>query len=198
MNAEQVVNKILSDAREQAEVIAEQAARQSDTQKRQLEQELSAYLAETDRLAKEAAEDKRSRMLAAARMENSRALLAAKVKLLNEVFARAETQIAQLPDETHKALMTKLILKAVQTGDEEVIIGKNERRINDEFIKQVNRELGPGFRGNLRLSSERLDIKGGFILSRGKVRINASVEVLVSRLREAIETELAAELFAQK
>ena len=198
MNAEQVVNKILSDAREQAEVIAEQAARQSDTQKRQLEQELSAYLAETDRLAKEAAEDKRSRMLAAARMENSRALLAAKVKLLNEVFARAETQIAQLPDETHKALMTKLIVKAVQTGDEEVIIGKNERRINDEFIKQVNRELGPGFRGNLRLSSERLDIKGGFILSRGKVRINASVEVLVSRLREAIETELAAELFAQK
>jgi V/A-type H+-transporting ATPase subunit E len=197
MNAEQVVNKILSEAHQQASAIAEQAAQKNDAQTRQLEQELSAYRAETERQAKDAAEDKRSRMLAAARMDNARALLAAKGELLNEVFKRAEQRIVQMPDDAYRALMVKLMVQAVQTGDEEVIVGKDERRINDDLIKQVNRQLGAGFRGNLRLSDKRADIKGGFILSRGKVRMNGSVEVLIDRLREAMETELAAELFAE-
>lgn len=196
MNAEQVVNKILSEAQQQAAAIAQEAQQKNEAIKRQFEQELSAYRAETDRLAKEAAEDKRSRMLAAARMDNSRSLLAAKVELLNEVFKRAEQRVLQMPDDAYRALMSKLMIAAVQTGDEEVIIGKNERRINDDLIKQVNRQLGAGFKGNLRLSDKRAEIKGGFILSRGKVRMNASVEVLVGRLRETAETELAAELFA--
>ena len=76
-----------------------------------------------------------------------------------------------------------------------MIVGKAERRIDDGFIKQVNRSLGAGFKGNLRLSDQRADIKGGFILARGKVRMNAGVEVLVERLRESLETELAARLF---
>lgn len=196
MNAEQVVNKILSEARQQAAAIAEQMQQKNDAQKRQLEQELSACRAETDRLAKEAAEDKRSRMLAAARMDNARALLAAKVELLDKVFDTAEKRIAQMPDDAYRAMMTQLMVKAVQTGDEEVIVGRDERRINDDLIKQVNRQLGAGFKGNLRLSDKRAEIKGGFILSRGKVQMNASVEVLVGRLRETMETELAAELFA--
>ncbi len=196
MNAEQVVNKILSEAQQQAAAIAQDAQQKNDAAKRQFEQELSACRAETDRLAKEAAEDKRSRMLAAARMDNGRALLAAKVELLNEVFKRAEQRVVQMPDEAYQALMSKLMAAAVQTGDEEVIVGKDERRINDELIKQVNRQLGAGFKGNLRLGDKRAAINGGFILSRGKVQMNASVEVLIGRLREALETELAAELFA--
>jgi len=196
MNAEQVVNKILSEAQQQAAAIAQEAQQKNEAVKRQFEQELSACRAETDRLAKEAAEDKRLRMLAAARMNNNRALLAAKVELLNEVFKRAEQRVVQMPDDAYQALMSKLMIAAVQTGDEEVIIGKNERRINDDLIKQVNRQLGTGFKGNLRLSDKRADIKGGFILSRGKVQMNASVEVLIERLRETMETELAAELFA--
>ena len=195
MNAEQVVNKILAEARQQAEAIIQDASEKRDRQHRQLQDELSAYRDETQRLADEAAEDRRSRLLAAARMDNARALLTAKTELLDAVFRKAEERIAQLPDESYKALMAKLMSKAVETGDEEVIVGKNERRIGADFIKQVNRSLGAGFKGNLRLSDKHADIKGGFVLSRGKVRINASVEVLVERLREAMETELAARLF---
>ena len=44
--------------------------------------------------------------------------------------------------------------QAVETGDEEVIVGKNEKRIDQDFIKKVNRELGAGFKGNLRLSDQ--------------------------------------------
>ncbi len=196
MNAEHVVNKILSEAKQQAEAIGREAAEKRDQHNRQLEQELSAYRQETQRLADEAAEDRRSRMLAAARMQNARALLAAKTEMLDEVFKKAEDRIVGLPDEPYKALISRLMVQAVETGDEEVIVGKDERRITADLIKQVNRQLGTGFKGNLRLAETRAAIKGGFILSRGRVQMNASVEVLIDQVRETMESELAATLFA--
>ena len=196
MNAEHVVNKILSEAKQQAEAIGREAAEKRDQHNRQLEQELSSYRQETQRLADEAGEDRRSRMLAAARMQNARALLAAKTEILDEVFKKAEDRIVGLPDEPYKALISRLMVQAVETGDEEVIVGKDERRITADLIKQVNRQLGTGFKGNLRLAETRASIKGGFILSRGRVQMNASVEVLIDQVRETMESELAATLFA--
>ena len=87
------------------------------------------------------------------------------------------------------------MIKAVETGSEEVIVGKNENRIDSNFIKQVNRQLGPGYKGNLHLSDEKADISGGFILRRGKVQINASTEVLIGNVREDLEIQIAGELF---
>ena len=87
------------------------------------------------------------------------------------------------------------MVKAVETGAEEVIIGKNETRITDSFIKQVNRKLGTGFKGNLLLARERANISGGFILRRGKVQINVSTDVMVAQARENLEMELAQEMF---
>ena len=195
MNAEQVVNKILSEADQQAEAIMQEACEKRDRLDKQLAEALSTYQDETRRLAQEAAADRRERMLASARMDNARAALAAKSELLDEVFSKAVERIVKLPDESYKALMTQLMTEAVETGDETVIVGKDETRINSEFIKQINRQLGTGFKGNLRLADKHADIKGGFILARGKVQMNASVEVLVERLREAIETDVAAKLF---
>lgn len=196
MNAEQVVDKILSQAKAEAQTILCEAGAKADSQKTRLQAELAEYDRQTEVLAAEAAEDKRRRMLAAARMSNSASRLTAKVQLLDEVFRKARERLVQLPDEHYKAMMTRLMTQAVQTGDEEVIVGQDERRINDEFIKQINRQLGTGFKGNLRLSDRRAPIQGGFILSRGKVQMNASVDVLIDQLREAMETELAAKLFA--
>jgi V/A-type H+-transporting ATPase subunit E len=57
--------------------------------------------------------------------------------------------------------------------------------------------LGPGYRGNLHLARDRADISGGFILRRGQVQINASIEVLIQRAREELEMELTNELFGE-
>jgi V/A-type H+-transporting ATPase subunit E len=196
MNAEQVIEKILSQAKAEAQTLLAEAKKKADAQKAKLRTELAEYEKQTEAMAAAAAEDKRQRMLAGSRMSNATALLTAKAELLDEVFKKAQERVIQLPDEQYKTLMTKLMTQAVQTGDEEVLVGKEERRINDEFIKQINRQLGTGFKGNLRLSDRRVPIKGGFILSRGKVQMNASVDVLIERLRETMETELAAKLFA--
>jgi vacuolar-type H+-ATPase subunit E/Vma4 len=104
--------------------------------------------------------------------------------------------LGDLPDKEYRALCTKLMLDAVETGDEEVVIDKNEKRIDQEFIKQVNRELGPGYKGNLKLSDERQDLGAGFILKRGNIKTNVSIDVLLDQARKELEIELAKELFS--
>jgi len=128
-------------------------------------------------------------------MDIAKEYLARKRKILDEVFRKARQQLKNLSDEDYRKLCSKLILKAVETGDEEVIVDNNETRIDQEFIKQINRELGTGYKGNLRLAKEKQSLGGGFILRRGKIKNNVSFEVLLTQARKELEIELAKELF---
>ncbi|MBM4103645.1 MAG: hypothetical protein FJ263_06270 [Planctomycetes bacterium] len=195
MNGNQIIDNILSDVRRQADEIVRQANEQRDLQTATLDREMAAFGQETERLAREAAESRKSQLLAAVRMQNGRQILAARGQILDELFGRVKQRIEQMPDNEYLDLMKKLLVKCVQIGQEEVVIGKNENRINQAFINKLNVELLWQAKGGLRLSATREDIGGGFILSAGKVRINSSTDVMVSQLRDKMEMELAAELF---
>lgn len=196
MEAQQVINKILSEAQSEADKIKSDAQEKQSALTTEFDKQLSEYKSQTDTLAKKAGEDKKSHMLAAARMDITKKYLAEKRKLLQEVFDRAREKLVSMPDEQYKQLMLKLLKTAVETGDEEVIVDENEKRIDHEFIKQVNRELGPGYHGNLRLSDDKEPIGGGLVLRRGKIRNNVSLAVLLDGARKDLEIELAKELFA--
>ena len=198
MNAEQVVEKILSEANAEAEKIKASAGEKCADSETQLKSRLADYRKETEVLSREAAEDKRARVSAMAKMELRKEHLAAKIALLDEVFEKVRQRIKSLPDAEYADLTTALAVKAVQSGDEEVVIGKEEKRINQELIKKINRKLGPGFKGNLHLAGDRADIDGGFILRRGKVQVNVSIEVLLAAARDKFEIELAEELFGEE
>lgn len=199
MNAEQVVQKILAEANAEAEKIISDAKAKVAEKGAHLDAEIAEFDMKSEGFAKEAAEDKFQRVLANARMTNAKQVLTAKVAILDEVFDKAKTTINQLPDDQYLLLMTTLLKKAIETGDEEVIIGKNETRIDDKFISQFNKQLSSGgTKSNLRLSAERAGIAGGFILSRGKVQVNASTDVMMDTLRESMSIELAEELFTDE
>jgi V/A-type H+-transporting ATPase subunit E len=195
MDAEQVVGKILSEANAEADKITGAAKDKCAAQQAELSETLAEYAKETETLAAEAGADKKSRMLAGARMELSKQYLAAKGVLLNKVFEMATDQVKGLSDKKYAELMGGLMEKAVETGDEEIVPGKTDARIDGELVKQVNRKLGPGFKGNLRLSSEKAEIEGGFVLKRGNVKTNVSVEVLISTVRSELEMEIAEQMF---
>lgn len=196
MEAKEVVEKILSDARAEAEKIKKQAEGKEAAEQAKLGKQLDKYKKQTEALAQKAGKDKKLHLLAAARMDIAKEYLAEKRKMLDEVFAQARERLQNLPDDDYRRLMTKLMLGAVETGDEEVVIDNNEARIDQAFIEQVNRELGPGQKGNLRLAKERQNLGGGFILRRGKIKNNVSLEVLLAQARKELEIELAKELFS--
>lgn len=195
MEAEQVIEKILSDARAEAEKIIKDAEQKQADEQEKLAQQLEEYGRQTQELAGRAAEDKRRRILAAARMQIAKDRLAEKARILDDVFEQAQKQLKELPDEEFFEFITRLMLAAVETGDEEVIVDKNETRIDHRFVKQVNRRLGPGYKGNLRLAEQKQDIGGGFVLRRGKIKNNVSFDVLLTQARNDLDIELAKQLF---
>jgi len=197
MEAQSVIDKILADAQAEAERITKEAEEKESLEQAKLTSQLQEYKRQTEILADRAGKDEKSHILAAARMEIAGELLAEKRKILDEVFELARRQLKSLPDDEYGKLITKLMLGAVETGDEEVILDKNENRIDQQFINMVNQQLCSSKKGNLRLSEEEQDIEGGFILRRGRIKTNVSFDVLLDRARNELEIELAKELFGK-
>jgi len=196
MEAEQVVQKILSDAKAEAEDIRKQADDKEAAEQAKIDDQLAEYEKQTDSITQKAADAKKLHLLAAARMDMAKQFLAEKRKILDEVFAQVREKLLSLPDDQYRRLITNLMLKAVETGDEEVIIDENEKRIDRNLIDHVNQRLNPNQKPNLRLSEEKQNLGGGFILKRDKIKNNVSFGVLLAQARRDLEIELAKELFS--
>ena len=194
MSAEKVVEKILSDAKTQAEKIKAEA----DGKVKELTDHTVVQLADFDKetaeLEQKAFEEAKSRVLATARMEIAKQNLQTRKTLIDDVFVKAADVIKNMNDTDYVQLMKKLLVACVETGDEQIVTGKNETRLAAEFLSAVNSELGS--KGNLTLADDKADIEAGFILRKGKIRMNVSLEVLLGQIREELETEIAKELFS--
>ncbi len=194
MQAEQVIEKILSDARAQAEAIKKQAEDREAAETARLKEDLTRFEQETKTLAEKAGADERSQRLAVARMEVAKEYLAAKAGLLDEVFAQARQSVEKLPDGEYRELMARLMAEAVETGDEKVVPGKNDARIDAGLVAEVNARLKD--KGKLALADQKHNFGAGFLLQRGKVRTNVSIDVLVQQARKDLEIEVAKDLFS--
>lgn len=195
MEAKQVVDKILADAQAEAKKIKKQTEAKESQEQAKLDKQLEEYKKQTGILAKKAGEDEESHILAAARMDIAKQLLAEKRKILEEVFEQARKKVQEMPEQEYRNLCTKLLLEAVETGDEEVILDKKDKRIDQEFIDRVNKQLSSKGKGELKISDQKLDIGGGFILKRGQIKTNVSLDVLLEQARKELEIDLAKELF---
>ena len=195
MEATQVVDKILANAKAEAQKIKKQTDASEAAEQAKLNEQLNEYKKQTEVLAKKAGEDEEPHIMAAARMDIAKQLLTEKRKILDEVFEQARQQLQNLPEHDYRSLCNKLMLEAVETGDEEVIIDKKDNRINQDFIDQVNRQLSSKGKGELRLSEQKQNIGAGFILKRGKIKTNVSLDVLLNQARKELEIDLAKELF---
>jgi len=196
MGAEEVVEKILAEAKAEAKKIKKQAAEKEAAEQEKFKEQLDEHKKQTNALAEKLGREKKLHLLAAARMEISKEHLAEKSKILDEVFEQARQQLLKLSDDQYRTFCTNLMLEAVETGDEEVIIDTNENRIDEKFIRQINHKLGPERKGNLKLSNQKQPIGAGFILKRGKIKNNVSLDVLLARARKDLEIDLAKELFS--
>ncbi len=194
MEADQVITKILSDARAQAEAIKKQAEEREAAETARLNEDLARFEQETRTLAEKAAADERSQRLAVARMEAAKEYVTAKASLLDGVFAEARQKIEKLPDAEYRELMARLMAAAVETGDEKVVPGRNDARIDAKLVADVNARLKD--KGRLTLADEKHGFGGGFLLQRGKVRTNVSIDVLVGQARKDLEIEAAKDLFS--
>lgn len=195
MNPQQVVDKILAEAKAEAEKIRRQAQEHQAAEQARFEEQMARFKEQTQQMAAQAAEAEKAQLLALARMEAMKDYLAEKVSLLDEVFAQSRQRIRELPGDQYRQLMVRLLAEAVETGDEQVVAAKDDDRIDQNLVNQVNRQLADKGKGSLSLSEEKHDLGGGFLLKRGRIRTNVTTGVLVGQARNDLVIELNKDLF---
>lgn len=195
MDTNQVVQKIISEAQAKANQIKAEADIKINALKAQADNELSQFQLETQRLSQKALSESKDRILAAARMAASKMETETKRMLLNRVIEKTADNIKSMKDDQYLNLMEGLIIASVKTGNEELIVGKNEKRINDGFVAKINQKLGD--KGKIKISPEKTDIDAGFILRQGKSQVNASIDVMLKVAAQRLEGKLAIQLFGK-
>jgi len=199
MDANQVVEKILSEAQAGADKIKSAAEQKAGAFRQTGDAQLAEYQRQTEQLVLAAETEEKNRVLATARLAAGKELIQTKRDLLDSVIERAGQTIKKLGDAEYLSLMESLMLKAVRSGSEEIIIDKNETRINEAFVSKINQKLSAeGKNGGLHLSADRADIKAGFILKQDKTSVNAALDVLLKQAAGELEGKLAELLFGRR
>jgi V/A-type H+-transporting ATPase subunit E len=197
MSLEAIVDKILKDAREQTSRIEGESRTKIQSIQSQCEETVRDLLEASRKRAEKLAEDQRRKLLSMTELEVRKEVLALKQEMIGTVFEKSISQLLEGDEERYSALLKKLILDADLEGDEELILNQKDReRIGNDLIREINEKLLKAKRkGDLWLSRESRQIRGGVILRRGRKEVNCSVESIIYSKRDELEAKVVRILF---
>ncbi|MBU2590982.1 MAG: V-type ATP synthase subunit E family protein [Nitrospinota bacterium] len=197
MALKDIIDKIRKDTADQVSNIRSDAQKEADKLLKEAEERGSK---EADAILKKGKADaahRLHRMEQVASVQARKGLLATKQEVMGEVFATALERLSNIPDKEYAELLKKMVVDAAVTGDEEVLLHASDvTRLGKGWITAVNSALtGTGKKGGLKFSSDNLEEKGGFVLKRGKVKINSTFVSLLKSCRDRLEPKIAKVLF---
>jgi len=197
MTIKDISEKIISDARIQADKIIAQAEDNANNiikkGKKEAENIKNIILYKSN----QEASLRKSKILTEANLEAKKIILSEKQKIIENVFNKASESILKLDDKDYRNIIKKMILDNIETGDETIFIDhSDQKKISESFIEDINKELkSKGEKGELKLSTSYLPIKGGVVIGSGKIRKNISLEFLLKKIREELEIQISKDLF---
>ena len=178
------IDRILGDARAEADDITDRYQAQANNE--------AAELAAKNQ---KAAAEREERLVSTAQMEARKVGLAAKQEMVEKAYALALEKLCSMPDEKYVQTVADLLVQAVPNGRGAVIFAPAEReRIGEAAVRAANEKLHGG---KLTLAEETRPLKGGFILSDGKVEVNCSFDTLVRLQKTETAGEVAKRLFSE-
>jgi V/A-type H+-transporting ATPase subunit E len=198
MSVETITEKIISDAQAEVLRIEAQVAEKAKKVEAEQREQTKAIEKEAEYEAQRRAQDRHKKDIATAELELRKALLAQKQRLIQQVFNKALERLADLKGEKYERFILELLMKVVEVGDEEVIFSDADgRNTGQKLLQEANSRLAKaGKKGALRLVKEDRDLHGGFILRRGKMEVNCSLNSLFESVREELEPQVAEVLFS--
>ena len=183
-----ICSAIISDAEKYADETVKAAEEYADKKRKEAEFKVQAYALSQEDLAGKEIADVSAKNAAAERMEKKKVLLAAKVDLLNDVYARLETKLGTLRGEEIKAFTENLIGKYAEEGDEIVVAANSS--INAETVAEfpISKKL------SLKVSGGG-DFSGGFMIKGKAYDRDFSFGAIVRSVKEQTESEISTKLF---
>jgi vacuolar-type H+-ATPase subunit E/Vma4 len=198
MALEDILKKISEDARAEADSLVSVSRAEAESLREKARKEAETLRAGLMRKAKERAENHADRVKVLAGLDQRKEILKEKKRLLDETFEQARKRLLNLSPGEYLAFLKPLILKTVESGNEEIIPSAAQKNLfTPDFLKSLNDALGIE-KGHLRLSGESGNFSGGFILREGNRETNMTLESLIDSQRDTLEPQIARTLFGEK
>ncbi len=206
MGAQQILDAILAEAKQDADAIINDAVATSeatvDKAKAAAEKDAASVLAR----AKADAEENARRDMLGAQLTARKSALQTRRQLLDEAFSKAVDALCALPDADYEKLIVSLALGAVETGSELLQVSADDTaKYTKPFagkkplLETLNDALtAAGKPGKLSLAKEPGDFKGGFCLIGELTDIDCSFDALIANYRDAGEPAVSALIFGEK
>ncbi|NLK96395.1 MAG: V-type ATP synthase subunit E [Clostridiales bacterium] len=196
-NISNLTSKIQKDAEERKESILNAAIEEKNKILSKKENAAKAVEAQMIEKAKIEAVTRKERIISSAELQARNEKLKAKQTIIQEVFDKSVDELCKLDNNSYKKFILDSILSLNIDGDETLIINDALRNLVDaSLLEEINKGLtAKGLKGEISLSNETANFKGGFILEKNGIEINNTFEALVSSLKEELEFEVAKELF---
>ncbi len=198
MSLENILSEILKEGEEEKLNIIRDAREKADNILAKAKREIEEYKESEEEKIKKESQAVKERIITAFELEREKELLKTKKELLDGVFQGVLEKIVSLPKEEYLAFLAGLILEYAQTGRELLYLSDRDKNLVDKaFLDDVNKKLKEkGKAGNVKLAEESVPISGGVILGAEKIRINASLELILEDAREKWEKEVGQILFS--
>ncbi len=210
MGAEAILDKIRQNGAEEAAALRKQGDERAKAAADQIradgEKEAEFLLENARRTVAEM--EKREALMAG--LEVRKNTLAARRSVMEEAFQLAHEQLSALPDDKWEALISRLVLKAAESGTEVLEIPAKDREKYEaipegalpilgekSFLKRLNAALKESGREGKLTLSDAADIPDGFRLVGPVFDVNASFDTLLSLVREEAEQEIYHILYPQ-
>ena len=187
MSIEKITGRIMQEAKDEAAALTNAAREEAEA--RLAEAKAQAEAIQKD-LAAKAAQDAatlKERKNSVAELEARKLILGAKQEMIEKSFEEAAKQLADMPADKYLNFILGQ-LKGCTEG--EVVLSKKD-------LGRIGEALGAKLAGTgLKVSRETADIAGGFIMKKGDVTVNGSLESSLDAVRKQITAQIAGVLFS--
>ena len=192
MSIEKITSAIIDEAQTECEQTMNPAKAQSRGSIKTLEERI---VIETD-VAVKAAEEEREKIISRRRsvadIDSKKIILRKKQELIRECFAQAIDYIVSMEEDRYVSFLAAAG-KGSGLKEGMLIFNEKERKsIGQKVVDALNREVDGG---NYVLSDETRNLKGGYMLQKGQVYINNSVEAMVEDKSRELTGDVAGILF---
>lgn len=186
-----IKKKIEGEAQREAEEILERA----EERKRQIALKMQEDINNLERVSQERLKKEEKEILRrreiVANLDVKKIDLGVRRSLMEKAYDEALRVLEALPKGKYMAFMTSLLEQAQPEGKEVLFVGTDERHLDQAWLDGFNQKKGT----SLTFGESRNTARGGFVLRRGRVDINCTLEMLVRSVQEEIEADVVQRLF---
>lgn len=214
-SSEKITGRIISVAQSEADSIIAKAKNESATITEEYKKKAAEIAANAESEAEADIESIRSRAVASAEKIRRNVLLDEKNAKIDEAFEKARLKLIGLSDEDYEKMLSIMLVSTVksqlaseklsleQDVDGEITVceeysvilsNADKNRVSPAMIKPAA-EIALASGKRLTLSDEAANIDGGFILICGDIEINCSIGLILSQLRNTLESDVYRILF---